>query len=452
MSYAGNGLGSPMSLGYYQHHHTRAASGNIRQQQQQQSGHNNAHAYVGSYESARNRSSRYAGRRDSSFNPLNTTPVDDSSANLSDSSDTVVGGDFVMVSTREACQAANELMGITPMSTSSSSLQQQQQQKASPSSVSSATSASPSSSSLNSRRSMQPQMKQQHSPKLNRSQARSQTPPSPLQQLPPPLSPPQLSASPNQQHHHFHQLNYFNISNSSSSSSHTGRHRQPFQEPTISTTNTPSTTAITTRRPSFGHTLTDVTNISPTLRFSLGSPGMSRFSGAGAQPPFGTHSATSPHHHHHQENLGPGGSPPVFYALDLPEETLLDKEHNETLAKLSFVDLLVECILSLADSRSALINHHQHLNEDETKPKALLELPVEIVRKVERLVLYTKASQLTSSALKLSHAEMQANRLRNSSSVRQGKCHESHALIHPFIHSFIVHCFPITGNVRADKL
>lgn len=116
----------------------------------------------------------------------------------------------------------------------------------------------------------------------------------------------------------------------------------------------------------------------------------------------------------HQDNVA-GGSPPVFYALDLPEETLLDKEHNETLAKLTFVDSLVECILSLADSRSALIN----LNDDETKPKALLELPVEIVRKVERLVLYVKASQLTSSALKLSRAEIQANRLRNSSSVRQ---------------------------------
>lgn len=105
----------------------------------------------------------------------------------------------------------------------------------------------------------------------------------------------------------------------------------------------------------------------------------------------------------------------MFYALDLPEETLLDKEHNETLAKLNYVESLVGCIVSLADSRSALIN----LTDDETKPKPLLELPIDVVRKVERLVLYLKASQLISSALKLSKAEIQANRLRNSLSVRQ---------------------------------
>lgn len=135
--------------------------------------------------------------------------------------------------------------------------------------------------------------------------------------------------------------------------------------------------------------LTDVSNISPTLKFRYGSPAMSR-------------------------------SPPVFYPLELPEETLLDKEHNETLAKLNFIDSLVGCILSLADSRSALI-----LADDETKPRALKELPSDIVRKVERLVLYIKASQLTSSALKLSRAEIQVNRLRNSSSVRQGKSYIS---------------------------
>lgn len=105
----------------------------------------------------------------------------------------------------------------------------------------------------------------------------------------------------------------------------------------------------------------------------------------------------------------------MFYALDLPEETLLDKEHNETLAKLNFINSLVDCILSLADSHSALIN----LTDDDVKPEALRELPPETVRRVERLVLYLKALQLTSSALQLSKSEIQVNRLRNSSSVRQ---------------------------------
>ncbi len=41
----------------------------------------------------------------------------------------------------------------------------------------------------------------------------------------------------------------------------------------------------------------------------------------------------------------------VFQAPDLPEETLLDREHNETLAKLNFVLALVECILELAETK-----------------------------------------------------------------------------------------------------
>src|SRR5882724_4522973 len=43
----------------------------------------------------------------------------------------------------------------------------------------------------------------------------------------------------------------------------------------------------------------------------------------------------------------------MFTAPELPEETLLDREHNETLAKLNFVLALVDCILELAESRAS---------------------------------------------------------------------------------------------------
>jgi serine/threonine-protein kinase ULK/ATG1 len=43
----------------------------------------------------------------------------------------------------------------------------------------------------------------------------------------------------------------------------------------------------------------------------------------------------------------------VFQAPDLPEETLLDREHNETLAKLNFVLALVDCILELAETKTS---------------------------------------------------------------------------------------------------
>ena len=360
MSFAGNELGSPMSLGYYQHHHHHNHHHNqhhhgMRQQQQSGSVGRNTYA-VGSHDACTTavRTSGKFNKRGSS-NLLSNTPVDDS-PNLSDSSDTVVGGDFVMVSTREAFQAANELMGITPMSVSSSSSNRALRQG----------SQSPS--------------QQQQQLQLQQLQHQSSQ-----QQLPSSPSPPsQSSNSPKQQ------------LNLSGNNSQIQRHK--FQD---------TVAQVVTRHSSFSHALTDVSNISPTFRFNLGSPGMSRFV-------TGQTYSSSPH-----RTADLGGSPPVFYALDLPEETLLDKEHNETLAKLNFIESLVGCILMLADSRSALINLND--NDEEAKPEALKELPTEVVRKVERLVLYLKASQLTSSALKLSQAEIQANRLRNSSSVRQGK-------------------------------
>lgn len=46
------------------------------------------------------------------------------------------------------------------------------------------------------------------------------------------------------------------------------------------------------------------------------------------------------------------GSSDQFEMPGLQEETLLEKEHNETLAKLNFIVALVECIINLAESRA----------------------------------------------------------------------------------------------------
>ncbi|RWS17161.1 serine/threonine-protein kinase unc-51-like protein [Dinothrombium tinctorium] len=100
----------------------------------------------------------------------------------------------------------------------------------------------------------------------------------------------------------------------------------------------------------------------------------------------------------------------IFIAPELPEETLLDREHNETLAKLNFVLALVDCITELAESR---INPLTHLTESTRK-----EIPKEYHRKAEQLVLYVRALQLISSALQLSKQEIHVGRLRTSSTVR----------------------------------
>lgn len=45
--------------------------------------------------------------------------------------------------------------------------------------------------------------------------------------------------------------------------------------------------------------------------------------------------------------------PLTFHAPELPVETLLDRSHNETLAKLNFVVVLCDCILEVADAKCA---------------------------------------------------------------------------------------------------
>ncbi|XP_014270312.1 serine/threonine-protein kinase unc-51 isoform X2 [Halyomorpha halys] len=83
-------------------------------------------------------------------------------------------------------------------------------------------------------------------------------------------------------------------------------------------------------------------------------------------------------------------SPVTFVLPELPQETLLEREHNETLAKLNFVLALTECITDVASQR----------------------------RRVERIVLLVKAMQLLSSALGLATQQLRNGRLQPSSSVK----------------------------------
>lgn len=110
-----------------------------------------------------------------------------------------------------------------------------------------------------------------------------------------------------------------------------------------------------------------------------------------------------------------------FVAPDLSEETLLQKDHNETLTKLNFILALVECILEMARSRStplgiftngALRKHH----DDEVL------FTNEGYRRAEQLVLYMRALQLLTSSLQLSKKEVTEGRLQPSSSVKKVLC------------------------------
>lgn len=121
----------------------------------------------------------------------------------------------------------------------------------------------------------------------------------------------------------------------------------------------------------------------------------------------------------------PQGDPPNFEAPpELPEETLLDREHNETLAKLHFIEALVSCILELARTTSEPLT--AALSESMLWRQWCLSAEEQVARvlgesrlgRTEQLVLYLRAAELLGSALAMARREVQARRLHTSSQVR----------------------------------
>lgn len=77
--------------------------------------------------------------------------------------------------------------------------------------------------------------------------------------------------------------------------------------------------------------------------------------------------------------------PLTFHAPDLPVETLLDRSHNETLAKLNFVVALCDCILEVADSKCAPLSALMSAQAQPIPPHA-----PEQCKRSERLVLLVR--------------------------------------------------------------
>lgn len=100
----------------------------------------------------------------------------------------------------------------------------------------------------------------------------------------------------------------------------------------------------------------------------------------------------------------------MFYAPELPEETLLEKEHNETLAKINFVLALSNCILSLAGQKqSPMVS---------LVDSATSNQPIGEGNKTEQLILMVRALQLLSSGLSLAAKQIKSGQLQPSTTVK----------------------------------
>ena len=99
---------------------------------------------------------------------------------------------------------------------------------------------------------------------------------------------------------------------------------------------------------------------------------------------------------------------------DLSEETLLAPEHNEVLAKLRFISMLVDTIINVARSKAAPL---AGLTETSRLP-ASMENDGPLQRRLQQLLLYMRCLQLLSQTLEFARTELKSKRLKPSSSVK----------------------------------
>ncbi|XP_053130687.1 serine/threonine-protein kinase ULK2 isoform X4 [Hemicordylus capensis] len=124
-----------------------------------------------------------------------------------------------------------------------------------------------------------------------------------------------------------------------------------------------------------------------------------------------------------------GTSPPslegfiTFEAPELPEETLMEREHTDTLRHLNLMLAFTECVLDLTAVRGGnpeLCTSAVSLYQ--IQESVVVDQISQLSRdwgQVEQLVLYMKAAQLLASSLHLAKAQIKSAKLNLSTAVKQ---------------------------------
>lgn len=98
----------------------------------------------------------------------------------------------------------------------------------------------------------------------------------------------------------------------------------------------------------------------------------------------------------------------------------MQREHNETLAKLNFVLALTDCILEVADLRCAPLSALMSATESPTVQNLNQPHSPEHCKRAERLILLIRALQLLTSGLSLASQQLQQGKLKPSKTVQIG--------------------------------
>ncbi|KAK2502303.1 hypothetical protein MC885_018890 [Smutsia gigantea] len=124
-----------------------------------------------------------------------------------------------------------------------------------------------------------------------------------------------------------------------------------------------------------------------------------------------------------------GASPPslegliTFEAPELPEETLMEREHTDTLRHLNVMLMFTECVLDLTATRgggpelcTSAVSLYQI--QESVVVDQISQLSKDWGR-VEQLVLYMKAAHLLAASLHLAKAQIKSGKLSPSTAVKQ---------------------------------
>ncbi|MEE6469497.1 hypothetical protein FKM82_008656 [Ascaphus truei] len=124
-----------------------------------------------------------------------------------------------------------------------------------------------------------------------------------------------------------------------------------------------------------------------------------------------------------------GTSPPsledfiTFEAPELPEETLMEREHTDTLRHLNLMLTFTECVIELTASRggnpelcASAVSLYQI--QESVVVDQISQLSKEWGQ-VEQLVLYMKVAQFLASSLQLAKSQIKSGKLTPSSTVKQ---------------------------------
>ncbi|XP_022096208.1 serine/threonine-protein kinase unc-51-like isoform X2 [Acanthaster planci] len=125
-----------------------------------------------------------------------------------------------------------------------------------------------------------------------------------------------------------------------------------------------------------------------------------------------------------QSSITYAASPPnmmgpiTFVAPELPEETLLEPEHNETVERLNTILHIVDAITEVAQQRSDPLAESMYGVDTDIGTGDQVCFVSEGYRRAEQLVLYARGLELMSAALEMAKSEILAERLKPSNAVR----------------------------------